>query len=934
MAKQATHQCSNIKEEKTEVEDIKGIVDNLRNMLRMDPIGARAAGEKLKAQFSPIPEDFARRIDRAVAELERQEQQVITLFPSPVVTAGKQGRWYLGPTESSSPNWNAYRAHLKQKGWGTDVIRSIDRASTKITNELLCPNGSREGRFQGLVLGYVQSGKTASMAATIAKAADSGYRMVIVLAGMTNVLRQQTQIRLLSDVVSHNPSLWLEGTTVESDFKPGSSPKLPMAGKGNCSLFVVKKNAAVLRRLKKALNRLSEIERKSLPTLIIDDECDQASINTAAYRSSVTRMNGLIRDLCEKLPKVTYVGYTATPYANVLMAETSVDGSRDLYPSEFIISLDEPEGYFGARRLFGDDTDAEKDAELPYIRRVPDEDRICLQPPSRKERDTFSARLTLSLSDACDWFLLSLAARRARGQEGSHCCMLIHTTIYAACHRQIRKMVEHEWLIPTRDALRNNDQDRISQLRTLWNREISVLCSDRRVELDCPDSPEHFDELIEWLSASAERITMTVENSESEFSERLNFNDGRPVHSIVIGGNVLARGLTIEGLVCSYFIRTSSQYDTLMQMGRWFGYRRGFEDLPRIWMTRELENAFRDLVNVEEMIRAEIATISRKGWTPSDMAVRVPQIAGLSVTARNKLVMENLEECDVSYYGTHEQTISFPVDADFHLNNWEAGTGLVDEAMSNRTIRFSKERDSHLFRDVPYRSILRFLRSYRFDRDSLNGITEFVQREIDNGEESMEIWNLAVMGSRNGSTTPFGSIEGHSMVTRSKINPRYQSRSGESLDLELQRLIYIKALMGAQDLLIDVDRQAYREWMKTVPDPDFDTNKDSWKSIKRYRDHALGCRPLLLLYPIDRESEPRGWSADKEIADSERLPLLQGLRSERDLPVGPLGVGIVFPEVTKSNARHFLRVKLNREIEGEALDDADYELIEQREEEQ
>jgi len=280
--------------------------------------------------------------------------------------------------------------------------------------------------------------------------------MVIVLAGMTNVLRQQTQVRLLSDVVSHNPSLWIEGTTVESDFNPGSAPKLPTAGRGKCSLFVVKKNAAVLRRLKKALNKLSEIERKSLPTLIIDDECDQASINTAAYRSSVTRINGLIRDLCEKLPKVTYVGYTATPYANVLMAETSVDGSRDLYPSEFIISLDEPEGYFGARRLFGDDTDAERDTGLPYIRRLPEEDRINLQPPSRKERETFAAGLTSSLSDACDWFLLSLAARSARGQAQSHCCMLIHTTIYAACHRQIRRMIERAWLMPTREALRKS----------------------------------------------------------------------------------------------------------------------------------------------------------------------------------------------------------------------------------------------------------------------------------------------------------------------------------------------------------------------------------------------------------------------------------------------------------------------------------------------
>jgi len=158
------------------MDDIKGIVENLKSMLLIEPMGVRAVGEKLKAQLAPIPQDFANRIDKAVVELERQELQVITLFPAPIVTAGKQKRWYLGPTESSSPNWNAYRSQLERKGWGNGVIQAIDRASTKITNELLCPNGSKEDRFQGLVLGYVQSGKTANMAATIAKAADSGYR--------------------------------------------------------------------------------------------------------------------------------------------------------------------------------------------------------------------------------------------------------------------------------------------------------------------------------------------------------------------------------------------------------------------------------------------------------------------------------------------------------------------------------------------------------------------------------------------------------------------------------------------------------------------------------------------------------------------------------------------------------------------------------------
>lgn len=897
----------------------------------MEPMNPRQAGEKFMSLLPSLPNDYKNRIERAVAELELQENKIITLLPAPTVTSRRQNRWYVGPPENSSPNWFAYRSHLLSRGWGEEAVESIDRASTKITNELLCPNGNRDGHFQGLVLGYVQSGKTANMAATIAKAADSGYRMVIVLAGMTNVLRQQTQSRLMSDVLIHNPHLWWEGTTIEKDFRLEKGIKLPAIEKGKCSLFVIKKNAAVLRRLKKALNQLSEMERKALPTLIIDDECDQASINTAAYRSSVTRINSLIRDLREKLPKVTYVGFTATPYANVLMAEKSVDGTRDLYPSEFIVSLDEPEAYFGARRLFGDDCDAENDSELPYIRRVPEEDRSSLQPASRKGRDGFSPVLTASLKDACDYYLLSLAARQARGQGLEHCCMLIHTTIYAGCHRRLRRMVEREWLSPLLQALRGDDKQVLEDLRLLWDRESQALPASRRAGLSCPASPENFADLAPHLLPAAERISMTVENSESELSDRLDFSAGEPVQSIVIGGNVLARGLTIEGLVCSYFIRSSTQYDTLMQMGRWFGYRRGFEDLPRIWMTRELENAFRDLVSVEEMIRSEILEIGRKGWTPSDMAVRVPQIAGLSITARNKLVMGNLEQCDVSYYGTHEQTISFPVDSEFHLSNWDAGNALIADLMQSSSSSHGRQGSSYLFREVGYRSVLRFLRSYRIGKDSMAGVNEFVEREVDNGEESMEIWNVGIIGSRNGRSVTIGGLQDLTMVTRNKINPRYQTRTGESMDQELQSLIYIKALMGVRDILIDVDSDQYRSWMKELVNPDFDAKVDSWRSVKRYREHTFGGRPLLLLYPIDRMSEPKNWTIEKPVEEWPRLPLLYGLRHPDDLPVNVLGLGIVFPQATKSTASHFVRVRLNREIEGEIFDDSEIEVLEQSE---
>ncbi|MEB3209694.1 MAG: Z1 domain-containing protein, partial [Synechococcus sp.] len=578
--------------------------------------------------------------------------------------------------------------------------------------------------------------------------------------------------------------------------------------------------------------------------------------------------------------------------------------------------------------MFGEDSVADTECELPFIRRVPDEDGTLLQPTSRKDRDSFCPGLTPSLRDACDYFVLALAARRARGQEGCHCCMLIHTTIYAACHRRICRMVETEWLAPLISELRAGDEARTEALRTLWERECRAVDTAMRADLSCPPEPESFDDLRFHLLPAAESISMTVENSEAELSQRLDFTRADPVHSIVIGGNVLARGLTIEGLACSFFIRSSNQYDTLMQMGRWFGYRRGYEDLPRIWMTRELENAFRDLVNVEEMIRSEIIEITRMGWTPSEMAVRVPQIASLSITARNKLVLENLEECEVSFYGTHQQTISFPINNEYHHANWAAGYELVQSALSSSDCCRETKGSSYLVRDVGYSHVLRFLRSYKFEKDSMQGMTEFIEREIDNGEDSMEIWNVGIIGARGGRTVSLGGIHDLTLVTRTKINPRAFSRSGGSIERELNTQIYIKALMGVGDTLLDVDRTSYTKWLANLVDPGFDQARESWLSVKRYRNHAMGGRPLLLLYPIDRLSEPRGWDPARPVEEHERLPLLYGLGDAAQLAFNILGIGIVFPQSTRATARHCVRVKLSRAAEGETFDDAEIESIE------
>lgn len=848
---------------------VDGLVERIRQALpRHGDIESAIAAVRAELDLlSPgLAANLSGEIDEAAAIVAREFEQIEILHSHSVIR--KRPEWYFGPRPSDL-HWPAVKSFLlNEKKWHEDDVRGIDDASNEVVSLLENPRDASRSQFscRGLVVGHVQSGKTANMTAVIAKALDAGYDTVIVLAGLTNKLRHQTQLRLYSDLVRRNPLNWqvLTSNEVDRDFRaPPQGGFLSHSDKAQ--LAVIKKNVSPLRELHKAIRETLPAVLQQLRVLVIDDECDQASVNSARGELDMTAINQRIRELLGLLPAVTYVGYTATPFANVLINPYRVDGQEldDLYPRDFITALPKPDRYFGTERLFGktpvDQEDVRPDEEgLDMIRDVPDEDEAGLQPRSRKERDAFQPAMTPSLEAAILYFLACCAARRARGHGDQHMTMLVHTSAYVRAHERVAALIE-SWVDVHRRALVDQASDIGSRLSRVWDEEQG------RLPDDLTDAkPVTLEEIFQYLPKVLEGIEFPVENGASD--DRIDYSSKARTY-IVVGGSILARGLTLEGLMVSYFLRTANQYDTLLQMGRWFGYRPGYEDLPRIWMPRGLKLRFRALASVEQEIREDIEQYRLRDLTPMDLAVRIRAFPGMAITAANK--MRAAKRCAVSYWGTHRQTFRFDhTDAGLLERNWAAGSELVSriEALGLRD-RDAGERK--LWRNVPRSSVRRFLEAYSVESSQADLLPAMLVPFVDGPDPRLSSWNIGIVESGRGrdSDAPLGTIGSVRTVNRAKLN-------------DTNGIADIKALMSRRDVVFDCG--------ETVG------GNGSWEELKAARLDALGQIPLLLLYPIARDSRP-------ERESKARAPL--------DAVHDVLAIGIVFPgSVTEGG--NFVSVEL------------------------
>lgn len=756
--------------------------------------------------------------------------------PSGLIDPDLEG-WYQTRPDHDSPRWTFARDRLRLP---TEVVTRTSDVTDQIVARLGNP---RHGPIntRGLVLGHVQSGKTTSYLSVAAKAADAGYDLIIILAGVHNSLRRQTQDRA-ARILVHNNSLWWLGTAVGDFRSDGNGLSSHLAGHGKRGLLVVKKHATILQRLAEWLEEESDVALLRLAVLVIDDEADQAGLDV----SSGGELEGVHKQLSRIVNLQTsdgnrrcaYLAYTATPYANVLTSQADFG----LYPRDFIYPLDKPPGHVGAQELFGD---------------------ACIGHPVQLEQDNSEDVLTDGLRDAIRWFVLATAARAALGAsvDSFHSSMLIHTTASTEDQIALRPRVE-EYLGQLRAEFERDQSD----MEVAYEHGLSQVPSRPGGGDEILDEAtaawsavrQHIDEVFERLidrtpagepfvedgRAQRAHSGVVVDNSKVDWKDRLTYSDldaGQPsVTVIAIGGNTLSRGLTLEGLVCSYFARTARNYDSLMQMGRWFGYRPGYRHLLRVWTTQELLDWFVELNKVEKDFRQELLWMQEKRLTPDEYGPRIRVSPNMNIT--RAAAMRSVSK-HISYSDTVLDPAWLDLEPEVLEHNQDIARSLAsDLGRSSRSLG-----SSMLFEEVPLERVEQFVFAFGFHAQERRIDLPSLRRYIDEERAGLERWNVIFksINRTNAAQFDYGGAVGR-VGTVSRARVRNMS------------MAYIQSLVDSDDHRLDVGG-----------------GPPSGDAERRAADEP----PLLVVYAIDPVS----------------TPLRKGNRATLDAPTTPISISLAFP---------------------------------------
>ena len=627
--------------------------------------------------------------------------------------------------------WGRYRKLLSKKGLPKSVIDATDTVTDRVLDRLGDPKNMSSWSRRGMVVGNVQSGKTQNYAGLVCKAADAGYRLIVVIAGIHNNLRNQTQARIDEGFIGRDTGRLAHAnktqrqkiigvgnfdqrefpvslTNTLRDFnKATATTNTSQIGQYNVPVvLVIKKNSSTLKNLLEWLKEHSVhqgTQMVSQPMLLIDDEADNASINTAYARDQVTRINGQIRELLSLFHRCCYVGYTATPFANIFIDPDTDDEAlkQDLFPRHFIIGLDAPSNYFGAQKLF-------VDARERHVRLIDDnEDVFPMKHKITHPVDTLPA----SLVRAVQAFIVARAIRSVRGQQAQHASMLVNASRFTDVQGRLRVQIA-EVIDRMRDAVAVDGGKGPSALR---NPEIAALHAVWEQEYANAEGaawPEVQSRLHEVLVAAR-----VVEVNSSKRTQALDYTEGgdHGVTVITVGGFSLSRGLTLEGLTVSYFLRNSVMYDTLMQMGRWFGYRPGYEDLCRVWMPADGVGWYAHIHEATEDLQAQLKRMELVKATPEQFGLAVrSHPESLIVTARNKMGSGRELPVKVGLAGRLVETTRIRIDQEQLERNRKAGETLA-ESINSLDMAFEERPRGRLYKHVDVKLVQEFLRAFRAD---------------------------------------------------------------------------------------------------------------------------------------------------------------------------------------------------------------------------
>jgi len=685
---------------------------------------------------------------------------VKTFDPDVLVADPSSDIWFTSQRDDfPRPYFERYCTFLRQSGWDGDTIENLELSCEKTLSRCANPLGSPEdleSKKRGLVMGDVQAGKTANYLGLINLACDYKYKVIVLLAGLTNSLREQTQDRVDYGFIGAFSNSIGSGmieyvgvgentrqyygiplTNSDWDFKKFIQKNTNAQAQdfNKPVILVVKKNAAILKSVCDWLKPGENISGNSI--LIIDDEADNASPNTKRPEYDPSAVNRRIRDIYNKFPIASYVGFTATPFANIFINPfDAVDSDQDLFPHDFIVQLNAPSTYFGGERVFP------SDGSIPTAIRILNTEEPYFVPVKHKTDLTVSI-LPESLKEAILSFLINNVVRTLRGDRLKHRSMMINVTalndpqesVHEAVKSYLRiltNIIEQDSYKTEREFISNGEMRKMYDLYTIGDANRADFYEEIRSDFAWIDVQRGlYEEIKEFETA----IINNRYSGELRYDYKKREKKGARV--IVIGGFVLSRGLTLEGLCISYYSRSATAYDTLLQMCRWFGYRPRYEDLCRIYMSQTSIDSFGSVMDAVRDLKDQFREMELQGKKPEDFGLMVKESPAtlettLLITARNKMRHTQVFEHYVNYGGVYADTSKLFKDADKNRKNRELLDGFINE-QKDKGFLFEQVGERFMMRGIPSSDIATFIGkitipsgrgvNQRFDCENLSAYT-------------------------------------------------------------------------------------------------------------------------------------------------------------------------------------------------------------------
>lgn len=707
---------------------------------------------------------------------EKQWERMVKELETDYDVESKVGVVVTGDLQKNRDNtWWSLKKKLEQENYyaalykkymsnsmPSEVLKSIDEDTDVVMNHIGNPEDPNFVRY-GMVVGHVQSGKTGNYSNLVCKAADAGYKFIVVIAGSMNNLRNQTQERLNATFTGRDLNERV-GVGKLAHYKESRRPisltsKLKDFNKRDADsnsqgmsldttpgpvIVVIKKNTKTLDNIISWLKNHYTQGVANHSMLLIDDESDYASINTKD-ENDPTKINERIRTLLGIFRKSSYVAYTATPYANIFIDHKTKteELGKDLFPDDFIYALNAPSNYFGAEKIF-------LDKERKALVEVEDHKDII---PSSHKKEYRLPELPESLEDAIRLFILNVGIRHLRQQENQHNSMLIHITRFTAVHQNIAVLVGEYYDVLKKNLIVDGKKPNSEKKNSIINDiKITLETHHKNIEFS-------WTEIVSKVADIISKVQIFEVHKDTK--GKLEYRNDIATNAIVIGGTSLSRGYTLEGLSVSYFLRNTVFYDTLMQMGRWFGYRSGYEDLCKIYTTKEIFNNFKTIIEATIDLVEDLKEMSRQEMTPRDFGLAVKQHpdSGLQVTARNKLKNAGVIDFEMKLDGHLKETSWIYKDEKINKNNTE----VIKETIDKLLISYNT-KDTRFWQNVKKDIVKEFInkfQTYQPRSDDMGMRTKMPIKFVKKYVEQVDTrWDIALY---SGSGNPCGipNVDAH-----------------------------------------------------------------------------------------------------------------------------------------------------------------------------